>query len=250
MKTSQQTHTTSTGNQPRILASENQGKRDAHGAPILIFQNAHNGGRNKSLAMKTSQQAHTISTENLPAIDIDEQENAAMPAPALAPDIAAKINALHATTQRLEKESRSKLDGAVAAAWQAGKLLIEAKASITRHGGRGAWTPWVETKFEGDMRTAQRYMRLARELPETPAPDGLSLRQLYFRLGIATEPKRASAENSDRDLAGKLPMLPAYITLANKLVLILRRQPRDKIQACDLAALYRQLRPLFEPATI
>jgi hypothetical protein len=251
MKTSQQTHTTSTENQPRILASENQGKRDAHEAPILIFQNAHNGGQIKSSTMKTSQQTHTTTNENAAMLaPACEAAHEFASAPALAPDIAAKINALHATTQRLEKESRSKLDGAVAAAWQADKLLIEAKACITHHGGRGAWTPWIETKFEGDMRTAQRYMRLARELPEAPSPDGLSLRQLYFRLGIATEPKRASAENSDRDLAGKLPMLPAYLTLANKLVLILRRQPRDKIQACDLTALYRQLRPLFEPDTM
>jgi hypothetical protein len=97
------------------------------------------------------------------------------------------------------------------------------------------------------MRTAQRYMSLARELPEAPAPDGLSLRQLYFRIGIATEPKRASVGNHTHGFVEKLL---AYLTLANKLVIILRRQPRDKIQACDLAALYRQLRPLFELDTM
>ena len=193
--------------------------------------------------MKPSQQTHTTSTEKLPVIDT--QENTATPAPALAfpKDIAAKINALHATAQRLEKESREKLDGAVTAAWQAGKLLLDAKAFITRHGGRGAWTPWVETMFTGDMRTAQRYMRLARELSEAPAPDGLSLRQLYFRLGIATEPKLAVAENHSDGFAGRLP---AYITLANRLVRILRNS-HGKIQTQDLAALYRQLRTLFEP---
>jgi hypothetical protein len=85
--------------------------------------------------------------------------------PALPPGIAAKINALHADARRLEKESWKKLRASVAAAWQAGKLLLDAKATITRLGGRGAWTPWVKTMFAGGIRTAQRYMKLARELP-------------------------------------------------------------------------------------
>jgi hypothetical protein len=167
------------------------------------------------------------------------EKTAAMPA--LMPGIAAKINALHADARRLEKESRKKLRAAVAAAWQAGKLLLEAKAAITRHGGRGAWTPWVATMFAGGIRTAQRYMKLARELPEfnPTAPGAMSLRRIYFRLGIATEPKRAVARRSH---AGKLP---AHITLANRLVRVLRH-PRRDIRPHDLAPLYTQLRTLFE----
>jgi hypothetical protein len=168
--------------------------------------------------------------------------------PAFAPGIAQKINALHDEARRLEKESRKKLHDAVAAAWQAGKLLREAKASITRHGGRGAWTPWVRTVFKGGTRTAQRYMKLARELPEfnPAAPGAMSLRQIYFRLGIATEPKRTSTANRSHGHAG---MLPAHITLANKLVRVLRHSRRD-IRPHDLAPLYTQLRTLFEPDKI
>jgi hypothetical protein len=167
---------------------------------------------------------------------------------ALVPGIAAKINALHADARCLETESRKKLHAAVSAAWQVGKLLREAKASVTRHGGRGAWTPWIKTLFAGDMRTAQRYMKLARELPgfNPAAPGALSLRQIYFRLGIATEPKRAAAATRSHGQAGRLP---AHITLANKLVRVLRHSRRD-IRPHDLAPLYTQLRALFEPDKI
>ena len=161
--------------------------------------------------------------------------------PALAPDIAQKINALHAAAQRMERESRQKLDSAATAAWRAGKLLLGAKASIVRHGGHGAWMPWLETKFKGSARTARRYMKLARELPEAPAPDGLSLRQIYFRLGIATEPK------APKSSAPSPVAIARHIILANKLVRILRESQRA-INPRDVTALYAQLRSLFEVA--
>jgi len=162
--------------------------------------------------------------------------------PALAPDTAQKINALHADVRRMERESRKKLDGAATAAWQAGKLLLAAKASIVRHGGHGAWMPWLEMKFKGSARTARRYMKLARELPEVPAPDGLSLRQIYFRLGIATEPK-APKSNAPKPVA-----IARHVVLANKLmrVLIESRRAQRAINPRDMAPLYAQLRSLFE----
>ena len=160
--------------------------------------------------------------------------------PALAPGIAQKINALHDTARHLEKEPREKLHEAVCAAWQARRLLLDARASIVHHGGRGAWTPWVRTMFKGSIRTAQRYMELARELPEftLATPNAMSLRRLYFRLGIATEPKQASGIRC-------AARLPAHIRLANKLVRELRKS-RWRINSRDLAALYSDLRRLFE----
>jgi len=164
--------------------------------------------------------------------------------PALAPDIAQKINTLHADVKRMERESRKKLDSAASAAWRAGKLLLEAKTSVVRHCGHGAWMPWLALNFKGNGRTARRYMKLARELPEAPAPDGLSLRQLYFRLGIATEPKSARA-------GGFKPVAIApHIVLANKLARVLResQDAHRAINPQDMATLYAQLRSLFEIA--
>jgi len=161
--------------------------------------------------------------------------------PALAPDIAKRITTLHADVQRLARESRQKLNHAATAAWQAGKLLLEAKASVVRHGGHGSWLPWLNATFKGgiSIRTAYRYMKLARELPDAPAPDGMSLRQLYFHLGIATEPKAPKSNDA-------LPLvIPRHIILANKLLRVLR-QSHDAIKPQDLSALYSQLRSLFE----
>jgi hypothetical protein len=41
----------------------------------------------------------------------------------------------------------------------AGALLLQAKAEQ----GHGAWLPWLEANFAGSVRTAQVYMRLARD---------------------------------------------------------------------------------------
>jgi len=78
--------------------------------------------------------------------------------------LAAEINAAHAC---YEKACRR----AVACAHHAGALLLAAKAKVDY----GNWLPWLEKNFDGDVRTAQRYMRLASQLlarvvtPETGA---------------------------------------------------------------------------------
>lgn len=150
----------------------------------------------------------------------------------------AKINKLHAEVTRLEKESRHKLDKALISAWQAGRLLIEAKGNICRQAGRASWLPWLETCFDGHVRTAQRYMRLARATDKPEEFVGLSLRQAYFRLGLSIQPNRSDSRTSDIKL-------PPYISLANKLTKALRRT-RRQIRASDLAALYAELRAIFE----
>ncbi len=157
---------------------------------------------------------------------------------AIIPAVAAKINKLHAEVVRMEKESRRKLDGALMAAWQAGRLLVEAKAKIRRDAGRSAWIPWLETCFDGHIRTAQRYMRLARATDKPEDFAGLSLRQAYFRLGLSIQPNRSDSRTPEIKL-------PAYITLANKLTKALRRT-RRQIRASDLASLYAELRNIFE----
>src|SRR5207253_2231797 len=96
-------------------------------------------------------------------------------------------------------------------------------------------------------RTAYRYMRLAESLGDVSFIGGLSLRQAYFRLGIATEPKKAQ----QHAVAG----LPDYVRLATRLVSALRRaKARGKDGAVaaayrrDLRVLYEQLQPLFGEA--
>lgn len=154
------------------------------------------------------------------------------------PAVAAKINKLHAEVTRLEQESRRRLDGSLMAAWQAGRLLIEAKVKIRRQAGRSAWIPWLESCFDGHVRTAQRYMRLARAIDKPEEFAGLSLRQAYFRLGLSIQPNRSDSRTPDIKL-------PAYVALANKLTKALRRT-RRQIRSSDLASLYAELRAIFE----
>lgn len=161
--------------------------------------------------------------------------------------VADRINRLHAEAAQHVTYSRCALDTALKAAWEAGRLLIEEKKRVRHTMGPGAWLLWLESSFHGTPRTAQRYMRLARSLSDPGFVEGLSLRQAYDRLGIATEPKR-------RGQAITLGRLAPHVRLATKLIRTLRSpkvcalmtpEHRATYQG-DLRTLYDRLRALFE----
>lgn len=162
------------------------------------------------------------------------------------PSSIAEINRLHAEASQLAGRSRQCLDGALDAAWQAGRLLAAEKAR-TRRLGAGAWGLWVEQQFDGSLRTAQRYMQLAQLVPEISVLQGMSLRQAYLRLGIATEPKTA------RQIT-LLPALPGYVLYANRLLRALKRRgvlnrlspAQAAARRTDLREVYNLLRTLYE----
>lgn len=160
-----------------------------------------------------------------------------------------EINRLHEEAKRNCKLSREALDAALAAAWRAGHLLLAEKLRVQRKMGRGAWLLWVEANFEGTPRTAQRYMKLAKHVADLAFIHGLSLRQAYARLGIATEPKR-------REGGEFRVRLPASVVLANKLLRALKCQApalsfnRAPRYCSDLRPLYEQLRAWFEAAPL
>lgn len=169
--------------------------------------------------------------------------------PSSAPSAAAEINRLYSEAQRLSAESRASLHAALAAAWQAGQLLIAEKKRVLRRMGGGAWLLWLEQNFQGAPRTAQKYMKLARSVEDVTFLQGLSLRQAYLRLGIATEPK-------NRTGSLHVANLPDHVRFASKLVVAIRTE-RKRISASseqaeayrrDLRPLYLLLRPLFEPS--
>lgn len=66
------------------------------------------------------------------------------------PELAASISAAHANVQ---KSAEQMAEQAIAA----GRLLIEAKASV----GHGGWLPWLKENVGISERTARRYMQLA-----------------------------------------------------------------------------------------
>lgn len=158
--------------------------------------------------------------------------------PAATVSVATEINRLHEQATALAAQSREALSGALAAAWQAGQLLLAEKQRVRRRMGPGAWLLWVEANFHGTPRTAQRYMRLAQCVTDVAFLRGMSLRQAYARLGIATEPKTLA----------KCPLahkLPAHVVLANRLLRALKRGA-DKSGVEQGDAYRRDLRPLFD----
>jgi hypothetical protein len=63
----------------------------------------------------------------------------------------------------------------------AGECLIQAKARIRR----GKWLPWLEANCNVSERTAQGYMRLARELPKLDGPKAQRVADLPLREAMA-----------------------------------------------------------------
>ena len=106
--------------------------------------------------------------------------------PSPATTAAAEINRLHEEAKGCSVASRKALQGALAAAWHAGQLLLVEKKRVRRSMGPGAWCLWLETNFRGAERTAQRYMRLAECVADIAFLQGMSLRQAYARLGVST----------------------------------------------------------------
>jgi hypothetical protein len=158
-----------------------------------------------------------------------------------------EINRLHAEAERLSAESRDVLDAALVSAWKAGQLLAVEKRNVRRSMGPGAWQFWLERYFTGTPRTAQRYMRLAKTVSDVSFLCGMSLRQVYFRLGIATEPK-----SPGRTVV--LPPVARHAVLAVRLLGVLEAKTDQlsrefqKAYQLDLRPLYERLRALFEPA--
>jgi len=159
-----------------------------------------------------------------------------------------EINRLHAVVQRCNADSRTALNAALTAAWHAGQLLLAERERVNAVMLRGAWCGWLRKNFRGSLRTAHRYVRLAQSLSDVTFLGGLSLRQAYFRLGIATEPKKCGHHS--------VPPLPDYVRLATRLSCALRRRPprgpaADAVVEAyrrDLRVLFDQLRPFFTEA--
>lgn len=166
-----------------------------------------------------------------------------MNAPPSDSEAVAEINRLHAEVQRGSVQSREVLTAALLAAWQAGQLLRAEHERIATTMLRGAWPLWLRKNFRGSAKTAKRYMALAEAVTDPAAFAGLSLRQVYFRLGVATEPKKCRQH--------PVAPLPDYVRLASRLVCALRRlrrlanSPAAEAYRCDLRPLFEQLQPLF-----
>ena len=151
-------------------------------------------------------------------------------------EIARRINALHAEAEQHRSRCCDAVYGALRAAWQAGHLLLKQKRKIVH----GNWELWLERNFEGKVRTAQRYMLLAKSVPDILQLRGLTLRQAYLRLGIAVTENPHGQER-------RFAVLPPHAALANRFQRWMRR--KEDVRALpeqERRTLRRDLRPLYD----
>ena len=88
-------------------------------------------------------------------------------------ELAERINEAHVEVERCVKTGLQH-------ALKAGQLLLEAKG-LCKH---GEWGPWVERHCAFPKRSAQGYMRLARELPKLERRKAQRVADLPFRKAV------------------------------------------------------------------
>jgi hypothetical protein len=108
---------------------------------------------------------------------------------------------------------------------RAGELLLEAKAQLSH----GEWLPWLTANFESGVRSAQGYMRLAK--------NGLEIRKSGAHLGVAGALRVLSAPRvePEREPLDELERLAAFELIVE------REQPATGDPQDALADLARRL---------
>lgn len=152
--------------------------------------------------------------------------------------IADEINRFKDNVAKHAKGSREHLDHAVTLAWQAGRLLLAERKRVRRLMGRDAWPLWLKQNFRASAAVAQRYIHLAELAPDETTLRRLSIRQSYFRLGIATEPK-------SRAQSFRVPPLPAHLRYAGRLLVALQAHREAGLTAIKRSLLQEDLRPVY-----
>ena len=107
--------------------------------------------------------------------------------------LAEKINAEH---RACEEALRSGLRHAV----RAGELLAEAKGQV-KH---GEWGRWLEENFEASERTAQAYMKVAREIPNLDGVKAQRVADLSFRGALRELASPKSSLGEDHELEARV----------------------------------------------
>jgi N6-adenosine-specific RNA methylase IME4 len=94
-----------------------------------------------------------------------------------ADDLAALAVQINAEHRACEENLKAGLEHAL----EAGRLLLQAKATI----GHGGFLDWLSTHCRFSTRTAQAYMRIAQKLPTLDLPNAQRVADLSFREALA-----------------------------------------------------------------
>jgi Protein of unknown function (DUF3102). len=150
------------------------------------------------------------------------------------PITARRINLLHAAVERHCRACSDSIYAGLKAAWHAGRLLLAQKRKVAH----GNWQIWLERYFDGTPRTAQRYMALAKAVPDVTELKGFTLRQAYLRLGIAV---------AGRAVESRCVVLPMHAVLMNRFQRWLHQKgDTAALPEPEKQTLRRDLRPLYD----
>ena len=111
----------------------------------------------------------------------------------------AKVSDLSELAQAITREhglANQAFKTALHHAIKAGELLKEAKAKV----GHGAWLPWLQENCHVSERTAQGYMRLAREFPKLDSEKAQRVADLPLRAAL----KEIAQERREYETYGTL----------------------------------------------
>jgi len=156
-------------------------------------------------------------------------------------NLAAEINAEH-------RACDAALRNGLAHAVKAGQLLVEAKTH-TKH---GEWGGWLADNFEGSVRTAQAYMRVARELPTLEGEGGSfagadtqRVAHLSFRGALQALSSSASLGEDDDENAVRAELLDLRERLQvadtlPEIVEIARRNEEIRAAKCEECIRYER----------
>ncbi len=100
-----------------------------------------------------------------------------------------QINRYHAQVKEFCVRSEQDIYEALVAAWHAGRLLADEKTALNRRVGHGVWEEWLAANFAGSIRTAQRYMALARKVTDISQLKGMSFQGAYRHMGMTPDGK-------------------------------------------------------------
>ena len=119
--------------------------------------------------------------------------------------LAVEANAQHELVE-------SSVRGAFAAAHRAGIALTKAKAEIPH----GEWLPWVKEHLNYSDRTAQTYMRVAKEIPNPQASAHLTLERALCQLAAKKDGDVKKKGDANGDTPVRLPASGKGIRKSNQ----------------------------------
>ena len=184
----------------------------------------------KKTSTKIQPKAKALKTEVLPPLNpfseilsedvlIERNRKVKLMKEASISELASSIASSALDAERMVCDTMASAGLAILEAWTCGYLLNLAKVQVM-HGDFQKWVRELGSRSEMNLRTAQRYMQLAKSCPDARDLIGSmrSLRQSYIACGILPEPSESEkSEVKDDASKARSELLKSVVGAHNKL---------------------------------